>query len=80
MSCICSPSLYYWQREKKGAEIDYIIQHENQVIPLEVKVGSTGTLKSLHQFMKEKKQELLSGLILIYLLGQLHRLIKSSEK
>lgn len=98
------PSLYYWQREKKGAEaeIDYIIQHENQVVPLEVKAGTTGTLKSLHQFMKEKKKtmairinsdiprlspihvtldssieyKLLS--LPFYLLGQLHRLIKSS--
>ncbi len=51
-------SIYYWQRVKKGAEaeIDYIIQHENQVIPIEVKAGTTGTLKSLHQFMKEKKK------------------------
>lgn len=42
---------------KKGseAEIDYIIQHENQIIPIEVKAGTTGTLKSLIQFMKEKK-------------------------
>jgi Predicted ATPase (AAA+ superfamily) len=54
------PSLYYWQRAKKGAEaeIDYIIQHENQIIPLEVKEGRPGTLKSLHQFMKEKKNQL----------------------
>jgi len=52
------PSLHYWQRGKKGAEaeIDYIIQHENQIIPIEVKAGTTGTLKSLHQFMKEKKR------------------------
>jgi len=52
------PSLYYWLREKKGAEaeIDYIIQYENQVIPIEVKAGTTGTLKSLHQFVKEKKK------------------------
>ncbi len=55
-----SPSLYYWNREKKGseAEIDYIIQHENQVIPIEVKAGTTGKLKSLHYFMKKKKKEL----------------------
>jgi hypothetical protein len=54
------PSLYYWQREKKGAEaeIDYIIQHENKVIPIEVKAGASGTLKSLHQFMKEKKKKI----------------------
>ena len=54
------PSLYYWQREKKGAEaeIDYVIQHENQVIPIEVKAGTTGTLRSLHQFMKEKQKKI----------------------
>ncbi|MBS0615098.1 MAG: ATP-binding protein [Verrucomicrobia bacterium] len=52
------PSLYYWQRDMKGsaAEVDYIIQHETQIIPIEVKAGTTGTLKSLHQFMKEKKK------------------------
>ncbi len=55
-----SPVTYYWHRAKKGAEaeVDYIIQHQNQVFPLEVKAGTTGTLKSLHQFMKEKKKEI----------------------
>lgn len=50
------PSLYYWHKEEKGssAEIDYVIQHRNKVIPIEVKSGSTGTLKSLHSFMKLK--------------------------
>ena len=52
------PSGYYWQREEKNgqAEVDYVIQHENQIIPIEVKAGTTGTLKSLHQFIKEKKR------------------------
>jgi predicted AAA+ superfamily ATPase len=51
------PALYYWHREQKGsnAEIDYVIQHRNQVIPVEVKAGSTGSLKSLHLFMGLKK-------------------------
>ncbi len=55
-----SPSLYYWQRSKKGAnaEIDYALQYENQVIPIEVKAGSSGSLKSLHQFMKEKRKKI----------------------
>ncbi len=50
------PALYYWQREEKGsnAEVDYVIQHNNQVIPIEVKAGSTGSLKSLHLFMSLK--------------------------
>lgn len=52
------PALYYWQRDKKGAEaeVDYIIQHEQEVVPIEVKAGTTGSLRSLHQFMKEKKR------------------------
>lgn len=50
------PHLYYWHRDEKGssAEIDYIVQHGNQVIPIEVKAGSTGSLKSLHLFMRTK--------------------------
>ena len=54
------PSLYYWQREKKGseAEVDFIIQHQNQVIPIEVKAGAKGKLKSLHSFMIKKNKKL----------------------
>ncbi len=44
------PALNYWMREKQGsaAEVDYIIQHNGNIVPLEVKSGSTGSLKSLH--------------------------------
>lgn len=51
------PKLYYWSREEKGssAEIDYLMQHEGKIIPIEVKSGSTGQLKSLHLFMHLKK-------------------------
>ncbi len=54
------PCLYYWQREQKGsdAEIDYILQHETKVIPIEVKAGSAGSLKSLHLFMGLKEYSL----------------------
>lgn len=54
------PTLYYWHREKlnSSAEVDYIIQHENQVVPVEVKAGTTGSLKSLREFIKEKKTSL----------------------
>lgn len=55
-----SPSLNYWQRTDSGAnaEIDYVIQHGNKVIPIEVKAGSTGTLNSLHEFMHLKGRNL----------------------
>lgn len=54
------PELYYWQREERGAnaEIDYVLEHNGEVIPIEVKSGSTGSLKSLHYFMYHKHKKL----------------------
>lgn len=51
------PHLYYWLREEKGAsaEVDYIIEQGTQIIPIEVKSGSSGSLKSLHLLMDLKK-------------------------
>ena len=37
------------------AEVDYIIQQGRSVMPIEVKSGSSGTLRSLHLFMQLKK-------------------------
>jgi predicted AAA+ superfamily ATPase len=49
-------SLYYWLREKSGrAEIDYITGIAGNVIPIEVKSGVTGSLKSLGLFLEKKK-------------------------
>ncbi len=51
-----SPQLFYWQRTGgRLGEIDYVIQHGNHVVPIEVKSGSAGSMKSLHQFMAEKR-------------------------
>lgn len=46
-------TLFYWCSEIKGsaAELDYLVQHGSRVVPVEVKAGTTGTLKSLHHFM-----------------------------
>ena len=51
------PQLFYWNREQKSssAEVDYLIAYEDKVIPVEVKSGKTGTLKSLQVFVTEKK-------------------------
>ena len=51
------PELFYWAREEKNAnaEVDYVIQYQNKIIPVEVKAGATGSLKSLHYFMGLKK-------------------------
>lgn len=54
------PELYYWVREAKSssAEVDYVISSGTEIIPVEVKAGKTGRLKSLHQFVKEKGVDL----------------------
>ena len=51
--------LHYWTREKKNSssEIDYLVSGGSSVMPIEVKAGKTGSLKSLHVFMAEKKMK-----------------------
>jgi uncharacterized protein len=53
-----APSLYYWAREGKSAaaEIDYLLTCGQEIVPVEIKAGTTGSLKSLHQFIKEKQR------------------------
>ncbi len=48
--------LNYWLREGRSsnAEVDYVVALNGQVIPVEIKAGATGSLKSLHQFVGEK--------------------------
>ncbi len=51
------PELYYWAREKKAssAEVDFVITNSRrQIIPVEVKAGSTGSLRSLQIMVIEK--------------------------
>ena len=45
---------HFWVREKtqSHAEVDLVVQHDDKVIPIEVKSGATGSLKSLHQFIE----------------------------
>ncbi len=52
------PRLYYWAREKRGssAEVDYVLSQGSEILPVEVKAGKTGTLKSLHLFLREKRR------------------------
>lgn len=54
------PELYYWAREKKNssAEVDYVTVLEGNIIPVEIKAGKTGSLKSLHMFLKTKEKTL----------------------
>ena len=50
------PALNYWHREQRGsnAEVDYVIQRAETIIPIEVKAGTKGQMQSLHLFMQER--------------------------
>ncbi len=52
------PALNCWIRERpnSSAEVDYLIAVGPHVIPVEVKAGATGRLKSLHLFLDEKNR------------------------
>lgn len=52
---LLNQQLKFWVREKSqsNAEVDYVIPFKNYLIPVEVKSGKTGTLKSLMQFMEQ---------------------------
>ncbi len=47
------PTLYYWVREAKSssAEIDYLIELNNEISPIEIKSGATGRMKSMKMFL-----------------------------
>jgi uncharacterized protein len=46
-------SLHFWARDKNqsGAEVDYVLPVEGRLIPVEVKAGAAGRLRSLHAFL-----------------------------
>ena len=51
--------LHFWVREKanSSAEVDLIFQHKHFLIPIEIKSGAHGRLRSLHQFMENTNHQ-----------------------
>jgi len=50
----------FWVRNKKDsqAEVDFVLQIDNKVIPIEVKSGHNAKLRSLHLFMDEAPHDI----------------------
>lgn len=44
---------FYWSNPATPAEIDFIIQHNNRIIPIEVKASTNVRSRSLAQFIKD---------------------------
>jgi hypothetical protein len=55
------PELYYWHREARtsNAEVDYVVPVGPRLVPVEVKSGAVGAMRSLHLFLEEKPQHTL---------------------
>ncbi|MCA8961473.1 MAG: ATP-binding protein [Planctomycetes bacterium] len=51
--------LYFWRREGgRAGEVDHVVQVHGRVVPLKLKAGTAGSMKSLHQFMFDKGLDL----------------------
>ncbi len=46
--------VYFWRRQAKSsqAEVDFLISQKGKIMPIEVKSGSSGSLKSLHLLLQ----------------------------
>jgi hypothetical protein len=86
--------LFYWARDKTGseAEVDFVLNIDAQILPVEVKSGTTGRLKSMRIFMQEKSSKLgvrISQIPLslhdgilslpLYMISELPRLVRESQ-
>lgn len=56
-SCYHQTELFYWHREalNSSAEVDYLIQKNDLILPLEVKSGTKGSMNSMFMFLREKQ-------------------------
>jgi hypothetical protein len=87
------PELYFWARDQKSssAEVDYIGTVGARIVPIEVKSGSGGRLKSLQIFLKEKHADIgiclsrrglsLEGNVIhvpLYMIDQIPRLVAAA--
>lgn len=54
--CFIKPEVFFWLRERKtsNAEVDYVISAGSNILPVEVKAGKSGALKSMQVFLTEK--------------------------
>lgn len=57
-SCYEKNNLYCWHREQSGsnADVDFVIQKYEEIIPIEVKSSKKGSMQSLRQFLTLKQK------------------------
>jgi uncharacterized protein len=57
LNTINNQTPHFWVREKaqSSSEVDLVLQYQEIMIPIEIKSGATGSLKSLHEFIERTK-------------------------
>lgn len=52
--CAGQLDLFYWAREARGstAEVDYLLARNGKIVPVEVKSGASGSLRSMHLLLE----------------------------
>lgn len=52
-------ALHYWHREARSsnAEVDYVMQVDDTILPIEVKAGTKGQMQSIRIFMQDRALE-----------------------
>lgn len=65
LAAVTEGDIFYWAREARSSnsEVDYLAQIKNDIVPIEVKSGKGGSLRSLH-FMLGKYPNCKSGIVL----------------
>jgi len=58
LKCSFFSPVFYWGRDRGAAEIDFITQYKNEVVPIEVKSGRSTQAKSLKVYMGEYKPKI----------------------
>lgn len=50
---IAKEELFYWRKQERNsqAEVDYVVQLRDKVVPIKVKTGTSQRLQSLHMFL-----------------------------
>ena len=50
------PELYYWERMQRNAsaELDYLVAINGEVVPVEIKSGAGGKMRSLQVFLNQR--------------------------
>lgn len=55
LRCIC-PSIYYWSNEQSTAEVDFLVQNNGRVVPIEVKAENNLRSKSLRNIIEDNPE------------------------